>query len=228
MTIQLVESKITKSKPFHSIIKTTNLKSSKPTKSSKSSSKSKSKSKSKSTQTLTIIDNGLELYQNNNNTSNNNSNQQQQQQPKLKYNNKSMIKISNPGPFTSIQPESTLIGINQKSIRGMSLVQVSQILERVPIGHDLILLARCEKDDDIQDDHDDHDIIHDGHDDPRNKRKDHDKNDKDNTSNFSTRTLTEREKNRIATGGTKYSHCCIPCGGGCCEGCGECCLCRIQ
>ena len=218
MTIQLVESKITKSKPFHSIIKTTNLKSTKS-----SSSKTKSKSKSKSTQTLTIIDNGLELYQNN---TSNNSNQQQQPKLKSKY-NKSMIKISNPGPFTSIQPESTLIGINQKSIRGMSLVQVSQILERVPIGHDLILLARCEKDDDdiIHGDHD-HDIIHDDHD-PRNKRKDHDKNDKDN-SNFSTRTLTEREKNRIATGGTKYSHCCIPCGGGGCEGCGECCLCRIQ
>lgn len=127
--------------------------------------------------------------------------------PLQKY--QQIIKIKNPGQFTNLKPGYTLLGINQKSIRGMSIQQVYTLLHKIPFGQDVILLTRCDDNNDDNDNNDDAGI---------GKKSSNDNN------VISTRTLTDREKKLIARGGTQNSHCCVCCDA--CEGC-ECC-CRIQ
>ena len=53
----------------------------------------------------------------------------------------SAIQVTNIGSFTDLKPNCTLIGINQTSIRGLQLKQVTKIIERIQPEQEIILLA---------------------------------------------------------------------------------------
>ncbi len=117
------------------------------------------------------------------------------------------ILLQQVGPFANLQPGCTLLGINQKSVRGMSLSQVCRILNKIPVGAEIILLTRCDGEEHHHDHDEHHSVL------SNNPDKDH--GDPRNVA-YSIKTISDRDTKRIATNDTRYSQCCLPVDCECC------------